>query len=205
MIPIKICGITNPDDARLAAELGAFAIGMVFWPRSPRRITVDAAREIVDALSASVQKVGVFVDQPAEEVHEVADQVGLTVVQLHGHEDAREYEREPGPRVMKAVALDTAEDADRAMALPGTVLALLDAHDPVKRGGTGRTIDWSLAARVSAARRVVLSGGLHAGNVREAIGVVHPFAIDVSSGVEQAPGRKDPEKLRALFAAVRAS
>jgi phosphoribosylanthranilate isomerase len=107
--------------------------------------------------------------------------------------------------LVKAVALRDQDSANDALALPSSVLVLLDAHDPVKRGGTGRTIDWTLAARVAAAREIVLSGGLHADNVRDAIDSVHPFAVDVSSGVEQSPGRKDPAKLRAFFAAVRAS
>jgi phosphoribosylanthranilate isomerase len=125
-------------------------------------------------------------------------------VQLHGCENVGDYATADLPLV-KAVALRDQDSANDALALPSSVLVLLDAHDPVKRGGTGRTIDWTLAARVAAAREIVLSGGLHADNVRDAIDSVHPFAVDVSSGVEQSPGRKDPAKLRAFFAAVRAS
>jgi phosphoribosylanthranilate isomerase len=201
MTRIKICGVTSPDDARLAAELGAVAIGMIFWPRSPRHVTIDIARTIVAALPAGVESVGVFVDQTADDVRKIVRAAGLATVQLHGSENVHDYEID-GRRVIKAVAVRGVEDIEVASSLPSSVLPLLDAHDPVSRGGTGRTIDWTLAARVAASRPVVLSGGLHAGNVVEAIRVVRPYAIDVSSGVEQAPGRKDPVKLRALFAAV---
>jgi len=204
MTQVKICGITNVDDALLAADLGAFAIGMIFWPGSPRHVTASRARSIVEALPAGVEAVGVFVDQPAGDVAQIARDARLGRVQLHGNENVSEYEID-NLALLKAVALRDSRSAADAMELPESVLVLLDAHDPVKRGGTGRTIDWTLAARVAAARAVVLSGGLHAGNVAEAIRSVHPYAIDVSSGVEQSPGRKDPAKLRALFAAVRAS
>ncbi len=204
MTRVKICGITNVEDALLAVELGAFAVGMVFWPGSPRHISASIARTIVDALPEHVETVGVFVNQPVDDVNRVAAQARLAAVQLHGDEDAAEYARVPC-KVLRAVPLNDAASADAAMNLPESVVVLLDAHDPVKRGGTGRTIDWALAARVAAARPTVLSGGLHAGNVADAIALVRPYAIDVSSGVEQTPGRKDPEKLRALFAAVRAS
>jgi phosphoribosylanthranilate isomerase len=198
---IKICGVTTPDDARLAAELGAFAVGMIFWEGSPRNVSIDTARAIVAALPRGVDPVGVFVDETPDTVREVAHAVGLAAVQLHGHEDVRAYSID-GCKVMKAIAIGEEADVETARALPSPVLPLLDAHDPVKRGGTGRTIDWGLAARVAAARPIVLSGGLHACNVAEAIRAVHPYAVDVSSGVEYAPGRKDPARLRALFAAV---
>jgi phosphoribosylanthranilate isomerase len=201
---VKICGITNVDDALLAAELGAFAIGMIFWPGSPRHVTAASARAIVDALPPNLEAVGVFVDQPVSEVVNIAADAGLHRVQLHGCENVGDYATADLPLV-KAVALRDQDSANDALALPSSVLVLLDAHDPVKRGGTGRTIDWTLAARVAAAREIVLSGGLHADNVRDAIDSVHPFAVDVSSGVEQSPGRKDPAKLRVFFAAVRAS
>jgi phosphoribosylanthranilate isomerase len=204
MTRVKICGVTTVEDALLAVELGAFAIGMILWPGSPRCVTAAQAREIASALPAGIESVGVFVDRPVGEVADVVRVAGLDCVQLHGHEQPVDYEA-AAPRVIKAVALRDSRSAADAAALPASVLALLDAHDPVRRGGTGRTIDWTLAASVAAARRVVLSGGLHAANVEEAIHVVCPYAIDVSSGVERSPGRKDPEKLRALFAAVRAS
>jgi phosphoribosylanthranilate isomerase len=201
---VKICGVTTAEDARLAAELGAFAIGMVFWARSPRHVSVAAACEIVAALPPGVEAVGVFVDEAPAEVRRIVHEVGLTGVQLHGSEDPAEYAIE-SRTLIKAVPLRGAEDAATAVKLPASVVALLDAHDPVNRGGTGRTVDWTLAARVATQRPVVLSGGLAAANVAAAIRLVRPYAVDVSSGVEHAPGRKDPVKLRAFFAAVRAS
>jgi phosphoribosylanthranilate isomerase len=197
---IKICGITRHEDAQLAADLGAWAVGFIFWPGSARAIEPRRAREIVRALPPFVTPVGVFVNQPADEVEEIAGLVRLGAVQLHGDE-------RPGMahalshRVIKAVALDR---AGRALGLDDwrDTLVLLDAHDPVRRGGTGRPIDWDAAAAVARKRPIVLAGGLTAENVGEAIARVRPAAIDVSSGVEAAPGLKDHTRMRALFAAV---
>jgi phosphoribosylanthranilate isomerase len=202
---VKICGVRRPEDARLACELGASAIGFVFWPDSPRFVEPDAARSIVAGLPPFVAAVGVFVDQPPDHVSRVALLAGLTAVQLHGTEDPRVYLNR-GLRVIKAVPVDAAFEAARACAaLPAEATMLLDAHDPIRRGGTGRTIDWSAASAASRLRPVILSGGLHAGNVAEATALVRPYAIDVASGVESAPGEKDPAKLRNLFAALGAA
>jgi phosphoribosylanthranilate isomerase len=198
---VKICGITRMEDALLAADLGAFALGFVFWPHSPRVIDVDHARSIVEAVPAHVLKVGVFVDQPVDEVTRIAKATSLNVIQLHGHESS-EYVRQFERPVFKAVAVSTAFAVEQIDDIPAHATVLLDAHDPVKRGGTGRTIDWSLAAAASARRPVILSGGLTPENVRGAIEAVHPFAVDVSSGVERSPGVKDSERLRAFFETV---
>jgi phosphoribosylanthranilate isomerase len=197
MIRVKICGITNVDDARLAADLGAAAIGIVFWPRSPRRVTLAQAEDIVAALPPLVSAVGVFVNQVEEAAHTVRE-IGLSAVQFHGDEPAQSYHAFP-VRVIKAVPVRDARARDLAAAVPPPATVLLDAHDPVARGGTGRTIDWSIAASIARARPVILSGGLTPANVADAIEAVHPYAIDVSSGVEASPGHKDPAKLRALF------
>jgi phosphoribosylanthranilate isomerase len=201
VILVKICGVTTVEDALLAAELGASAIGLVFWPGSPRVVEVRRAKEIVAALPPLVSAIGVFVDQ-AEHAAHVAREVGLSAVQFHGDEPPESYRAFPA-RVIKAIAVrdDSAEDA--AAAVPPNVTVLLDAHDPVRRGGTGKPIDWSIAAKIARQRRVILSGGLTAENAVEAVGAVAPYAIDVSSGVERVFGRKDPAKLRALFAALR--
>ena len=199
---VKVCGITTPEDAALAADLGAFAIGLVFWPLSPRCVAREVARRVVQALPAGVESIGVFVDQSPADVRAIADEVGLTAVQLHGGERVTEYERS-ARLVVKAVAMRGGDDVRTAVELPAPVLALLDAHDPVRRGGTGQTIDWTLASEVARVRPVVLSGGLRPENVAAAGRAVRPYAMDVSSGVEAAPGRKDPAKLRAFFAAVR--
>ena len=200
MTRVKICGITTPDDAVLAAELGASAIGLVLWPGSPRYVEAARAREIVQALPPFVSAVGVFVDQ-MEEAADIARDVGLSAVQFHGDERGAAYRDFPF-RVVKAVTVRDASAREEAAAVPARATVLLDAHDRVKRGGTGRVIDWSIAAMIARERRVILSGGLSADNVAEAIAAVKPYAIDVSSGVESAPGRKDPAKLRALFAAL---
>lgn len=198
---VKICGITRTEDAELAAELGAAAIGFIFWPASPRFIEPDAAREIAAALPPSVVTVGVFVDQPGPHVRDVAKSVGLGAVQLHGHESV-DYAVALMEPVIKAIPVRADFDPASLDEIPATITVLLDAHDPVKRGGTGRTIDWAAAAKVAAVRRIVLAGGLTPDNVADAVAQVRPFGIDVSSGVEQAPGIKDHQRLRALFEAL---
>jgi phosphoribosylanthranilate isomerase len=203
MTRVKVCGVTRIDDALLAAELGAAAIGFVFWPGSPRCIEPSRAREIVSALPPLVATVGVFVDQPVDDMRRIAEQAGLSAIQLHGREPAAVARRLLQP-VIKAVAVTPAFVPESIDAWPDDVTVLLDAHDPVKRGGTGRTIDWSLAAAAAARRPVFLSGGLTPANVGDAIERVRPYGVDLSSGVESAPGVKDPAKLRALFLAARA-
>jgi phosphoribosylanthranilate isomerase len=199
MIRVKICGITRMEDARLAAELGAWAVGFIFWPESPRHVAPDRARDIVRQLSPLVSPIGVFVDQPAEHVDEVARHVGLAAVQLHGSESPA-FARSLSCRAIKALALEDGGEA--ALAAWSDTLLLLDARDPVRRGGTGRTIDWDAASRVARRRPVLLAGGLTPDNVEEAVQRVRPAGIDVSSGVESAPGIKDERRLRALFAAL---
>jgi phosphoribosylanthranilate isomerase len=202
MLPfVKVCGVCRLQDALLAAECGAAAVGFVFWRESPRFIDPYRARRIAQALPPFVATVGVFVDQPAEHVSGVARLLNLSAIQLHGEEGPAPFLR-TGYRVIKAVPV-TAETTTAVVdTIPAEVTVLLDANDPVKRGGTGRTIDWSLAAHVAASRRTILSGGLTPGNVRAAVEHVGPYAIDVSSGVESAPGVKDETKLRAFFDAL---
>ncbi len=203
-VRVKICGIRRLDDARLAADLGASAIGFVFWPGSPRFVDPFRAKQIAAVLPPFVSTVGVFVNQPYEHVSGVARLLNLAAIQLHGDEDPRDFLR-AGHRVIKAMAVGAAFDDGAVRALPAPVTVLLDAHDPIRRGGTGAAIDWTAAARVASARRTILSGGLHPANVRAAVEQVQPYAIDVSSGVESAPGIKDPEKLRAFFTALSSS
>lgn len=198
---VKICGVTRAEDAALAADLGACAVGFVFWPGSPRFIDPYRARRIVRALPPCVSPVGVFVDQPLDYVAGVAGLLSLGAVQLHGSEAIEPFAA-TGHRLIKAVPVNGAFTVEALRAIPPGVTVLLDAHDPVRRGGTGRTIDWSLAAAAAATRRVILSGGLTPGNVAAAAGQVRPYMIDVSSGVETRPGIKDPGALRALFAAL---
>jgi phosphoribosylanthranilate isomerase len=197
---VKLCGMTRIEDAEAAVECGAHALGFVFWPDSPRAIEPGAARAIVRTLPPFVTSVGVFVNQPADYVNEVAAFVGVGVVQLHGDESVGYASRLTRP-VLKAMTVDTAAGPE-IEAWPAAAMILLDAHDPVRRGGTGRTIDWTAAASVASRRRIILAGGLNPENVAEAIASVRPFGIDVSSGVEQAPGIKDRGRIRTLFEAI---
>jgi phosphoribosylanthranilate isomerase len=199
---IKICGVTQLEDALAAAALGASAVGFVFWPRSPRYIDPTAARAIVDRLPPLVTPVGVFVDQPAAEVEQVATRARLGAVQLHGRETAS-YCCDLRRPVIKAFGVDATFDEEALTAYPAGITVLLDARDEERKGGTGQPIDLRVAARVAARRRLVLAGGLQPETVGEAIARVRPFGIDVSSGVECAPGVKDHDRLRLLFDAVR--
>ncbi len=196
---VKICGITRVEDARAALEEGATALGFVFWPQSPRYVDPESARSIVAVLPPAVVAVGVFVNQPAEQVNRVAERVGLSVIQLHGDETPGFAAAMTRP-VMKALSL--ADGSIEAEGWPEDVMLLVDADDVDQRGGTGRKANWAAAAALAARRRIVLAGGLTPENVREAIALVRPFGIDVSSGVESAPGIKDGDKLAALFEAV---
>jgi phosphoribosylanthranilate isomerase len=194
---VKICGITRPEDAEAAVAAGASAIGFVFWPKSPRFIDPDRARTIAATLPPLVTPVGVFVDQPLDYVNGIASLVRLGAVQLHG-EETPEFAAGVSVPVMKALSPGHGD----AQAWPPRVRLLLDVHDPIARGGTGRTVDWTAAAEIAAQRKIVLAGGLTPDNVAEAIARVRPYGIDVSSGVERAPGIKDHGRLRALFEAV---
>jgi len=198
---VKVCGVTRVEDALLAAELGASAIGFVFWPGSPRFVDPGRAAAIVRELPPLIATVGVFVDQPLEDVRRTAQHVPLAAVQLHGDEPLA-YAHQLLQPVIRSVAVDdgfTPRSLDR---IPAEITVLLDAHDPLRRGGTGRTIDWNAAAEAAARRPVFLSGGLNPANVAEAITRVRPYGVDLSSGVESSPGVKDPARLRALFEAI---
>jgi phosphoribosylanthranilate isomerase len=200
---IKICGITRPDDAMLAAAMGAAAIGFVFWPESPRVITPGAARAISAALPPFVTRVGVFVDAPPAEVRATVAQAGLDIAQLHGDEIAADYAG-VGARLVKTVTLEDDAALERARALPESVTLLVDAADRQRRGGTGQRANWDRARQLARSRPIILAGGLTAGNVGDALAHVEAQAVDVSSGVESAPGVKSRERLVALFEAVAA-
>jgi phosphoribosylanthranilate isomerase len=197
---VKICGITRVEDAQAAVLHGAQALGFIFWPGSPRLVTPERVREIIGALPRPVTMVGVFVNQSAEHIHEVSRQAGLAAVQLHGDETPAFAGGMTLP-VIKSVAL-----GGRAPSVgdwPTEVMLLADARDPVRRGGTGMTADWSAAATLASTRRLLLAGGLNPENVAAAMARVQPYGIDVSSGVERSPGVKDHDRLAALFAAIR--
>ena len=198
---VKVCGITRRDDALLAADLGASAVGFVFWPPSPRYVEPAAAAAIARELPADVAPIGVFVDAPVDDVRRIAAEVGLAAVQLHGDEPPTLCDELPY-RVLKAVAVAGAATHAAADQVPSRVTVLLDARDPVRKGGTGRTVDWRVAAEVAVRRRIFLAGGLRPENVGEALRTVRPYGIDVSSGVEAEPGRKDAGRLRDFFEEV---
>jgi phosphoribosylanthranilate isomerase len=202
MVRIKICGITNLEDALLAADLGAHALGFIFYPKSPRRVAPEAAREIIRRLPPFVLSVGVFVDAEAAAVRDLAVRVGLDWLQLHGAEPP-DYCRSVGRRVLKAFRIKNEDSLKNLPAYQDAVQAyLLDTYKRGQVGGTGETFDWELARKAKEYGPVVLSGGLTAANVAQALKIAQPQAVDVASGVEAAPGKKDSEKLRAFFRAV---
>lgn len=201
---VKICGITRVEDALLACELGADAIGMVLTPSSPRCVTPARAREIREALPAFVTAVLLVHDLPAAQVESALRGVQPGVVQFHGSEDA-EFCRRFGVPYIRALGMDGAVDV-RALAAahPHALGFVLDGHPPGQQGGRGRTFDWSRVPH-DLGRPVILAGGLNPANVGEAIRAVQPWAVDLASGVEASPGVKDVAKMRAFFAAVRAA
>ena len=200
-VKVKVCGVTRVSDALLASELGASAVGFVFWDKSPRSIEPAQAAAITAQLPPDVAPIGVFVDPSTAWIEEVSAQVGLAAVQLHGDETP-EFCLALPYRVIKAMPLRRPADVERAVRLPETVTPLVDVHDPEKKGGSGRTVDWALAANVARRRRIFLAGGLTPTNVAEAVRVVRPYALDVSSGLEASPGVKSPELLEAFFGAL---
>ncbi|MHB8159677.1 MAG: phosphoribosylanthranilate isomerase [Thermoleophilia bacterium] len=229
-VRVKICGLTRTEDAALALELGAWALGVIFAPESPRRLDLQRAAEVlapaadaepdaavsVGARSAgrdarttgAVERVGVFVNAESSEIVEAVAACGLTAVQLHGEESpvrCLEIRKRAGVPVIKVLRVAGPAALERVVQFD-TEYILLDTYDPERRGGTGEVFDWSLAAalpEVVRSGRVILSGGLNPDNILEAARAVSPFALDVSSGVESAPGVKDSEKLRRLFETIR--
>ena len=207
MTQVKVCGITRREDAETAVEHGAWAVGLIFWPHSSRACTPEAAEEIGQALKRATEVTGVFVNATLDEVAALADRCSLTMLQLHGDEGpvyCREVARRTGCKVMKAVSVKDASSVETLRAFP-TDFHLVDAHVPGQRGGTGQSFNWDLARRHRGPVPLVLSGGLTADNVGEAITAVHPWGVDSASGTEALPGVKDPERLAAFFRAVEAA
>jgi len=204
-VKIKICGITNHDDAQAAIEAGADALGFVFYKSSPRWVQPDVVRRIVGTLPPFVLPVGVFVNEDGKVVRDLMDACGLAVAQLHGDETAA-YCEQLGRPAWKAVRL---KDAGSFLALAeykgraGVRGVVIDAFSESAYGGTGRRVDWTLAAEAARHAPVILAGGLTQENVHEAVRIVRPDGVDVSSGVEISPGKKDPHKLTAFIAAVK--
>jgi len=206
IVHVKICGVTNWPDARLAVDLGAHALGFNFYPPSPRSISPAAAWEIVRKLPPFVATVGVFVNWPVEVIAALAGALRLDGVQLHGHEEPDEAaELAARFRVIKAFSAGP-QFRLRTLAKYKAVSAfLLDGHRSGLYGGTGQRADWQLARQARRYGRVILAGGLRPDNVAQAISEVQPFGIDVASGVESRPGKKDPRVLRELMREVQAA
>jgi phosphoribosylanthranilate isomerase len=253
---IKICGVTNLDDALAATDAGADALGFVFYPKSPRHVTSEAANSIIAKLPPHIEKVGVFVNSPVDHVRDMVKHSGLTTVQLNGDESV-EFSRElsqklangsPRPLIFRAWSakvfdvpagqsvgwdpvavglvepdaaykgkrvhkIHVAENGDLFLEThgfrPGVVSGvLIDSSTGEKAGGTGQKFDWERvqpwAGIINSISKLIVAGGLHPGNVQEAIHVLHPWGVDVSTGVEREPGKKDPRRVRAFIEAVRA-
>jgi len=194
MVKVKICGITNLDDALLAVDAGADALGFVFYGASPRNVSPDQAAEIIRRLPPFLQTVGLFVNESAQTVNETAERCGLDIVQLHG-EEPPEYCAAIRRRVLKALRVKDSSSLDTIKEYRVAAI-LLDAWSPKARGGTGETFNWDIAAAAATQGRIILAGGLTPENVADAIRQVRPYGVDVSSGVEAAPGKKDPIKVR---------
>jgi phosphoribosylanthranilate isomerase len=201
MVRVKICGITNLEDALMAVAAGADALGFVFVENSPRYVLPQKAAAIIAKLPPFVQTVGLFVDAEQERINWVADFCGLDLVQLHGDEDP-DFCTEVRRRVIKVFRV---KDAESLSSLGRYQVAgyLLDAWSADAHGGTGKAFDWSLAREVTGNRFIILAGGLNPENVRVAVDMVRPYGVDVSSGVESSPGKKDPEKVKAFIQAVK--
>jgi phosphoribosylanthranilate isomerase len=201
---IKLCGITSLDDANLAIEAGAWAIGCILWPSSPRACDPAEAARIAAAMRRRAHVCGVFVNPHLDEVAELVDALGLTMVQLHGDEGpafCAEVARRTGAKVIKAATVSTQADV-QALETFHSDFHMLDAYRPGMRGGTGETFDWELVRARRSSIPLILSGGLRPDNVADAIAETRPFAVDTASGTEASPGVKDPAKVAAFVEAV---
>ncbi len=203
MVKVKVCGITTPGDARVAAGSGADAIGFVF-AESPRKVSVEGAREIAAALPDGVLKVGVFVNEEPAEVLRIAAEVGLDYAQLHGDETSEVVDavHEGGLKVIKALRVRGA-DSLSAMEGYGADLFLLDAYSENVRGGTGERFDWGMAKSLKGRDNILISGGLTPENVREAVRFFEPYGVDASSSLEDTPGKKNEERVRRFVSAAK--
>ena len=200
MVRVKICGITNWTDARLAVTAGADALGFNFYRKSPRYIAPDEARLIATRLPRRVLLVGVFVNASPEDVLRAARNVDLNLVQLHGEESPSDVEELSGSfPVVKAFRVRSGFGGERLKRYRGAAAFLLDGFDAKRRGGTGTTFDWSVAKEAKKHGAIIIAGGLTPENIASAIRQTKPFGVDICSGVESRPGRKDPERLDALM------
>jgi phosphoribosylanthranilate isomerase len=207
VVHAKICGITRLEDAELAADLGAWALGFILWPGSPRACDPAVAAGIARAVRRRVETVGVFVNAPLDEIAQAADLIGFTHVQLHGDEGPAFCDavaQRTGCKVIKAVRVASGADLQQ-LARFHTDFHLLDTAAGNLRGGSGQAWDWALAARHRSSAPLILSGGLHADNVADGIAIVRPWGVDTASGTESEPGIKDPARVAAFLAVVSAT
>lgn len=196
MVRIKICGITNIEDALAAVDYGADALGFVFFDKSPRAVTPDTAKEIVSLLPPFVATVGVFVNEPGARIEETMGYTGVNIVQLHGDEPPEACSS--WPRVIKALRVRDFTDLKPLEAYRATAF-LLDTYSPEQFGGTGQTFNWDIAVEAKRYGKIILSGGLTPDNIEKALRRVRPYAVDVSSGIEERKGKKDLKKMRAFI------
>ena len=201
---IKICGITNMEDAVMAFAYGADALGFIFYEKSPRYVSPETAMSIIQNLPDEISKVGVFVNHDIHAVREIYEFCGLDMIQLHGDESP-DYCREfPQSILIKAISPRNEEDLGIVKRY-GVKAVIVDARESGLYGGTGKKSNWELAAKLKEIHLLVLSGGLNAGNILQAIRTVSPHAVDVNSGVELSPGKKDPKKVQSMIEAVHAA
>ena len=204
MTPVKICGITNKEDAMCAADCGAAALGFIFYPPSPRYIKPAAARKIVGVLPDELVKVGVFVNEKPKEIKRIVEYCGFDMIQLHGDETPEFCREFPSAQVIKAVELKN--EADFVYAKSYHVGAILvDSRHAGLYGGTSKKANWDLACRIKNKKPLILSGGINEENIAQAIKDVTPHALDINSGVELSPGKKDHAKLARIFKIIRAA
>ena len=199
MVKVKICGITNYDDAMTSIELGADALGFNFYKKSPRYINPSQAKSLIESLPPLVSMVGIFVDEfSPERVANIAHGVGVGSVQLHGSEGPEYAKKISGVRVFKAFPIDDKFNIESISNFPANAF-FLDTKDKLLKGGTGKSFDWTIALEIKKKGRIILAGGLNPENVFEAIHKVQPYGVDVCSGIESEPGKKDRKKLEDLF------
>jgi len=199
---IKICGITNTEDAVMAFAYGADALGFIFYEKSPRYVSPETAMRVIRNLPNDISKVGVFVNHHSHAVREIYDFCGLDLIQLHGDESPAYCSEFPPSILIKAISHGSEEDLGIVKQY-GVKAIIIDARESGLYGGTGKTSNWELAVKLKEMRPLILSGGLKPGNILTAIRTVSPDAIDVNSGVEMSPGKKDPKKVQNIIEIVR--